>query len=279
MKLGFLSDLHLTTNGVHIEYAIQQLTKLIAEKGLSYVFIAGDTTNNPNNTKLFVDKVNENLKDYLIKAEVYYIYGNHEFWHKTLTIETANEQDVYYAHNKVVNVNEDTIVYGFNGWFDYSYIMDTEVGKNSDVPKNKNTLEEYGHIFFDLDRIGDIGATHEQMFMQNYNQLEKVLEENADKRILLFTHFVPDEQFVLFKGEISWDVNNAFMGSQKVGDLISKYENVTDITFGHTHTRFGTVNYKGVNYHCRPLGYKDYDGTWSDDFPEELERSLTIIEI
>ena len=67
------------------------------------------------------------------------------------------------------------------------------------------------------------------------------------------------------------------MGSSDIGKFINKHPEIKISSFGHTHTRFGSVVLDKVEFICNPVGYEQ---EWnSDDYQQEIADCLIIKEI
>ncbi|MEK6843681.1 MAG: hypothetical protein AABY04_04280, partial [Candidatus Micrarchaeota archaeon] len=89
-------------------------------------------------------------------------------------------------------------------------------------------------------------------------QLRKV--KNA-KTILSGTHFLPFKECVTRIGKLEWDYFNAFMGSGKIGDMLSKF-GVKYAFFGHSHS--STVE---IRRFCEVGGVFAYNVAYSVKMP------------
>lgn len=272
MRIAFLSDLHIDVNNVQDEI-VNDLKEILSELKVDKLFVAGDTFNNYRKTISFFDYMNS-----VIDTDIHFVFGNHEYWTNGLTLEKSSENlSDWYLHNKVVNLNDDVVVIGSNGWFDLSFIQELS-NPYIDNIITKDTYELYsiGKSVFDLSRL-KINEEHKVAYELIYNQTKKLFEENKDKEIIFVTHFVPHEDFLVYKDN-TWNSCNAFMGSKHTHELLKEY-NVTHCSFGHTHKRFGSKIIEDITYHVNPIGYRDYDNSWSsNDLKSELLKSITVLD-
>lgn len=89
---------------------------------------------------------------------------------------------------------------------------------------------------------------------------------------------MPRKEFLIWKSDRMWNLCNAFMGSNKIGELLKEYPNVTHCIFGHTHKRFGSVEKDGCTFICTPLGYYGIE-FFEKDIQVVLEEGCTILEV
>ena len=266
MKIGFLSDLHITHNTSMLEYALHAILEATREAEIDKLFIVGDTTNNYETTLHFVDTLRLN------GLETYVIFGNHEYWSLSYD-EALKLTDPNYISGKVVELDEDNVVVAIDGFFDYSFVLEVDNLENQRLPKDKYALTSMGKKHFDLQR--NKIKEYEKVFNSMIVRLEEMLKEYQDKNIILITHYVPHQEFVSYTSSDIWNSNNSFMGSIRFSELAEKYD-VDKVIFGHTHTSFNdTIN--GVEYICNAVGYRDME--YQDVFKDRVKDQLTIVEI
>lgn len=268
MKIGFLSDLHLPNNEPIPYYAAHYIKEVYDNNNLDMLFLAGDTGNNFKKTADIVDLLSRE------GLNIYYVLGNHEYW-------SASYQEIQslnlprYINGKTVELNDDWVVIGLDGMFDFSFVTKVNNSANEKLAKDYNSLVNHGMNYFDLTRlkIGDYNEVFEAMKIALIEQLEA----NKNKNIILMLHHVPTHHAIHYSEfDNVWNGNNAFMGSTQYAELAEAY-NVKKVIFGHTHTNFNeTVN--EVSYHCNPVGYGNgYE--FSESFQERMEKQLLTFEI
>lgn len=267
MKIGFLSDLHITNNTTFLDHSSQGVLKVAKENNIEKLFIAGDTSNSYKLTLDFVDKLNKE------GLETYTILGNHEYWSISYN-EAKKIQDNNYLHGKTVLVN-DTAVIGIDGFFDYSFITEVDNEYTNDINKDKQGITDIGIMNFDLSRLHIPISEYESTFDDMLNLLEKQLIANKDREKIVFMHHVPHQNFIIYNEDKIWTTNNAFMGSKKFHELFVQY-GVNKVIFGHTHSKFNDI-IDNVEYYCNPIGYKSYE--FRGTFQERVREMLKVVEI
>lgn len=268
MRLGFLSDLHITYNTVMLEQALDVVSRVARENSIDRLFIAGDVTNNYKTTLDFVKRLNE------LGIETQTIFGNHEYW--SISYEKALElDDENYISGQAIQINKSNVVIAIDGFFDYTFVLDTDNPVNRKLLiKEKEALTVVGERYFDLAR--NKIKNYEFVFNDMYKKLETLLKENKDKNIILMMHYVPHSNFIAYKeNDEIWNYNNSFMGSAKYAKLAKEY-GVSKFIFGHTHTS-KTETIDGTEYICNPIGYKNLEFNCS--FEEQVRKRLTIVDI
>lgn len=156
--------------------------------------------------------------------------------------------DSHFLNLRYVPLNQQTVLLGFNGWYDYGF---SELRDPQQIRSIKN-------IYW-FDRIIERFSDDQTVDKAILSQLHTVLDDLEQKKyqIILATHFVPKEEFIVhLNGKYQiWNKLNAFLGSQGLGELMDRYSNIQQVVFGHTHRRFADQKIQGTTYSCRPLGY------------------------
>jgi len=163
----------------------------------------------------------------------------------------------------------DVVIVGDSGWYDYSFI------------DKMNLLEEDINGFKDTNwdgRYTHLKSTDKEYLKECLNRIEEKLKQYESKQVILMNHFIPHEDFLIWKSNRFWNLCNAYMGSKKIGELIKRYKNVTHCIFGHTHKRFGCVEKDGCMYICTPLGYYGIE-FFEQDLQVILEEGCVILEV
>lgn len=267
MRIGFLSDLHITNNTAFIGQALDGVLEACKAKEVEKLFIAGDTTNDPYETLEFVDKLTETGVD------TYTIFGNHEYWAMGYRDMMKNITHEKYLHGKSLNLKGNTVLVGLDGTFDHSFVLKVDNKYTKCLPKDKSRLNYLGKGTFDL-KFNKI-RNYEEVFADMESKLIKSLEANRGKDIIFMTHYVPSSEFAIYKNDMIWNANNSFLGSTRYQELAEEYK-VKKVIFGHTHNRFNkTIN--GVDYHCNPIGYSNYE--YHMPFSERVMERLFVIDI
>ena len=176
-----------------------------------------------------------------------------------------------------LNLNSDTVLLAFNGWYDYGFAKGTNDEKPADNVvaecKNKYWIDQFIHRSDTDPKISQNQAVHLAGLL---NHLSK-----QNKRVIIATHFVPRQEFIrypkpLTKRMVTWRTLAGVLGSKEIGAVISKYNNVvTDVVFGHIHVRDGVRALSNINWHCRPIGYRyewKYTKNWllAHDEPQKF---------
>lgn len=240
-NLAIMSDLHVDINRL-AEAELALLVELLHEKQITRVHFAGDTAN----------KVERALavNHYFEQAgfPVTFNFGNHEM--ADLTGEELIEHfpDPDFLNLRYQRLNEQTVLLGLNGWYDYQFSELTDPQK---ILAMKN-LYWYDRV---IKRAEDDPLTNQHILAA----VKPILDDLAQKRlqVVIATHFVPQPAFIVtLSGKYQvWNKLNAFLGSRTLGELFDQYDNIQQVVFGHTHRRFDDQLIHGTRYSCRPFGY------------------------
>lgn len=262
------SDLHIDVNeSILDEYLLDDVVDVLKKKDFDMMVISGDITNDMEKSLQIVEEL-----EYRIGKKVWFIPGNHDVW--TLEEEGSKKAyEKYLNHNSCLVGNpcligEDKAIVGSMGWYDYSFRLDGVKDEKVEMMKR---------VLWNDSRFVRWGKMKDKDIMEEVlSQLEKDLEKVKDRKVWVATHFVPYKEFLTYKNEYNWDFCNAYIGSKRMGELLDQYENVDVVTFGHTHRRFGCVEFRNKLVICNPLGYVSEWDTL--DFKQELEKAINLIQ-
>ena len=270
MKIGILSDLHVDLkNGIY-EKILQGLVTAVKTKAIDVMIIAGDVANDYEVSLGF-------LRDVELKADIrcLFVPGNHDIWNEKHRDMTA--WDTYQAlksfggnlANGPVGLSEDWIVIGDLGWYDYSF------GSVDYTISDFDRMQIEGRLWQDkVKAVWDRPTI--DMHQYFLSKLQKQLDANRHKNIILVTHVVPIVEFTVQPPNRLWRYLNAFLGSRQYGQMALDYS-VNYSVSGHVHYR-RRKTYGHTTFICNCL---NYTSQWidNDDPQKEVQRALETIEI
>lgn len=240
-RLGIMSDLHVDINKLG-QFELELLTDLLHEKKITHLHLAGDTA---NQVAILLDTLS------FIESKgisVTFNFGNHELPSIKKTIEMENYPDSRFLNHSYKELNNQLVLLGVNGWYDYSFALEKDYDKIVAAKK-----------LYWYDRIIERPLNDPDMLVSILKELKYSLDalKNAGKQVIVATHFVPKQEFVrYFDGEYErWNQINAFLGAKATGELLEIYDNIQQVVFGHTHRRIDNQVINGISYSARPLGY------------------------
>lgn len=250
-KLAVISDLHADINHFE-ETELNILLETLQEKNITRLHFAGDSANKIEQTL----SINAYFRKHGL--ETTFNLGNHEMGSIAGEEMIEHYPDSHFLNLRYLPLNDSTVLLGLNGWYDYQF---------SDLQDQEKIASMKRLYWYDrvITRSGDDPTVNQRILQQ----LDSVLQDlaNAQYQVILATHFVPQEQFIVrLEGQYQiWNQLNAFLGSASLGKLLNHYDNISDVVFGHTHRRFDARQINGTRYHCRPLGYY-YEWRLTRDF-------------
>jgi putative phosphoesterase len=238
-KLAVVTDLHVDINHL-TELELGMFRDFLLKQEVTHFHLAGDTANNVERAVAVVEFFNQ-------KIPTTFHWGNHEMADITDEVNFEDFSEPHFLNFKTVDLSSEYVLLGVNGWYDYQF---------SDMKDTKEILRLKNLFWYDrmIDRQGTDPEISQKISQRMSDVLQTIPKE---KKILLTTHFVPREEFIVqHSGKYSrWNHLNAFLGAKSFGETLAYFPNVDQVVFGHTHRRFGTQQIDDVIYHCRPFGY------------------------
>lgn len=270
MIIGVISDLHVDINFVEGDKIEDAIIKVILEKKVEILIIAGDISNDYVKSLEVVDYIEEKTT-----CKCLFVPGNHDLWnmeHEDL-IHTSVIYERLKAHDSCLCdapyvINDEYVVIGDVGWYDYSFGSNAYtreaflLGKQSD-----RQWQDKKYIRW---HISDEEKT--QVF---YKKLSEQLQQYSDKKVIFVTHMVTHKQMTVPLPKENWDYFNGFLGSDRYSQLFS--DNVKYVIMGHVHYRIDFEE-EGKTYICRCLNYREQWGDEQDTMKNVLE-TMKIIEL
>ncbi len=264
MRVGLIADIHININ---LEYDLVELiTENILENKIETLIIAGDISNNYNETVNFID-------DLIAKSKisVYFVPGNHDMWSEekdTLKIYKAYEKHPACLINKIVHLTKKTSLIGDIGWYDYSY-------GNKKFSDDEFNTKQYAQKTWQDSLNTNWEMSDKEVSKMCYDNLENSLEKLNNKDIILATHFLCHEEFLVPEIREPWEFFNAFLGSANYKDLVLKY-NVKYAVMGHVHYRKQIIE-NNTTFICPCLNYaKEWQ---NDDVKKQINLAMSVIEV
>ncbi|RFB12556.1 hypothetical protein DZB84_18945 [Bacillus sp. HNG] len=267
MKIAILSDIHEGLNRKNTGMDIMpHLLKWIEINSPEVFIIGGDMTAGPRKS---LDLLNQ-LQEEFPTMKLLFAHGNHDIYHE----DSKSAYDMLLEFpgnlgNGPVELNDNWVVIGDGGWYDYSFGIEGYTDEQFSV----GTFNDFTWP----DKTSAHWPSSDQCETKRYlEKLEGWLKENEGKNMIMVTHVVPFSRYIQVKNEPGWDFFNAMMGSKHFGELADKYQ-VKKYIFGHIHTRYHE-HYKGIEIICNPLGY--YPHEWkSANAEEEIFSTIKLVEI
>lgn len=267
MRIGAISDIHLDINEAFP--VIEAICNRIREEKLDILLLPGDISNSYTTTIPCLDRLKEEAQ-----IPVFFVPGNHDIWDKEGEMEDTGKIYEMYASrsdclcDKLTKLNEDWVVIGNIGWYDYS-LSDGDYSLEEFEKKEHNTRVWQDSILVKWHQSDK--EFHKKMILN----LEEKLQACEGKKIIVVTHMVGVPEFKVPSERANWDYFNAFLGSKEYGELFEKYQ-VAYSFMGHVHYR-KQLEKNGVDYRCVCL---NYHSEWkSGDLEKEVGEAMQVIEV
>lgn len=267
-RLAVMTDIHLDTNSLTLKRDLYpDLLASLSRVSYDILLLTGDLSNSSRTSVNILNRLQEDTG-----KPVLFIPGNHDVTkHGKSSWDSYNLLKEHKSSliDKPYLINDNHVIIGDMGWYDYSYAPDT-ISKQVIKQRKKSLWDDAKYVKWEME--------DEEVLCLILNKLRLQLEEHRNKTIIFVNHFIPFNDFVTYSTDGEWNLCNAFMGSKKIGELINEYSNIKYVLFGHTHRRFGLIqDYKDKTFLCNPVGYSH---EWnSEDAENEFLSCINLIEI
>lgn len=279
VRIAVSSDNHLDVNQVDVNAALQMQAEWLCKQKVDYYFYAGDLFNRFTSTRHYFDQLRTRLQG---KVQVYYIAGNHDLLNAAPFSLVESRFAPAYLHNAFVDLpGTDWRVIGNNGWYDYSF------SAYADRPAE---VGRWKKVYW-LDSAVDQPMSDNQRMRLVLRQVKAQLAaaRAARKRVALVTHFAPrrellspqPDQVKTPRQQRFYQMINAMLGSQQLGELLEAAGNVRLVFYGHLHGSHPPYFHGGVQYLNQAVGVKNKRiNEWqAQDFTTQWQRTLRIADL
>lgn len=244
MKFLIMSDLHMEFWGTGSK---QFPFELPAPDEYDAVILAGDIGTGINGMKVANALFCETLE-----KEVFYVMGNHEFYHRDYdrVIDDANEfvekSNLVFLNNSGV-VRGDIAIYGGTMWT--NFISSDGRSQEQNILVAQGMMNDFNIILKDGRLLHPLKTVEfHDKFKDN---LSKFAGTYSNKELLVVSHHLPSYKCVHPKW-LGDSLNPAFASE------VSSY-GAKNWIFGHTHEVVDFLDYeKDCRYICNPYGYDGY---------------------
>ncbi len=257
MRLLVTADLHY--NHLNSKAPAREVIARMNGAGGDGVLVIGDTAASDG------PELEQCLSLFTIGGPRLFVAGNHELW--TMGPDSA----VIFSDNLPNRVRamgwrwlqnepflaENAAVVGSLGWYDYSFaqrslgIPDRFYGLKIS-PGAAERFDELGHLFStrqDIEpqamgivarwndgRYVHLGKSDAEFLDEQLATLEGQLEGLRHvARVVAAIHHLPFRELLPPSHSGQWDFAKAYLGSEKIGELLLRYPNVTEVYCGHSH--------------------------------------------
>ncbi|GAA0349303.1 metallophosphoesterase [Bacillus horti] len=268
MRALIMSDLHLDINKEILNGNVKSdYLKWLNRQIYDVLILAGDLAGDATAALKLIEEIKETTR-----RAVYFIAGNHDVW---VPKEANSSWEAYHSMNEnescissPIKIGDYTMIGGM-GWYDYS-LGYSHVTMNHFKEQKKHLRKDSIYARWEMD--------DKEVVDKMLNQWQHQLDNHRSDRVIFINHFIPYKDFITWHTD-NEELNfcNAYMGSERIGELLDNYKNIEYVIFGHTHQRYGIVDYRGKKIICQPFGLvTDWEG---NSMVEELDRVATFIDL
>jgi predicted phosphohydrolase len=285
MRILITADLHF--NHRHSKPLAEQLISEMNAAGGDVLLIVGDTAAADG------DDLERCLSLFQFPGPKLFVAGNHELWTKrddSYTIFTEElprrvralgwqwlQSDPFIAN--------DIAIVGSVGWYDYSFARDTlgiprRFYEHKLSPGAADRFSEFAFLFDPPDDVppasreimarwndGKFVKLHrpDDIFLHELlAQLEQQLTAASQSRqVIAAVHHVPFSELLPPTRGAQWDFARAYLGTARMGELLSRFPNVTHLFSGHSHfpveTRIGAIHAINIGSGYRHKTFRTLD--------------------
>ena len=211
------------------------------------------------------DAFEQCLSRFTIKGPKLVVAGNHELWthgpdsyqmlHETFP-QRADAIGWQWLQDEPF-IAGDTAIVGSVGWYDYSFAQPSlniprRFYEQKVSPGAAERFEEFAFLFDQQDdltpeardivarwndgRHVKLGRSDTAFLDELLLQLETQLTALAGKqRVIAAVHHLPFRELLPPPHSAQWDFAKAYLGSEKIGQLLLKFPNITHLYCGHSH--------------------------------------------
>lgn len=235
------SDLHYGHNPVG-DRAVEALARHVVDSPVDALLLGGDIAKNRDSTEACLA-----LFEGFSGARLA-VPGNHDIWmpgweragtswdiHNHFLPGVFRERGFHPLHLEPLEVDEVTFV-GSMGWYDYSF-RDEEIG----IPLScyrKKTPPWARHAIWSDARFASFPQTDEALTRKLVGLLGGQLQEARSDTVVALVHHVVTKKLLVHPRERvpkKWRFANAFLGSERLGDVLAGDPRVEQIFCGHIH--------------------------------------------
>lgn len=256
MNLAWVTDLHFDRmdKGDHMEFADN--IKEIHADGLIITGDIGESPVTPDYLRFLDEK---------LSLPVYFILGNHDFWHSTFDdvretighLSKERENLIWMSAEDVIQLSSSTAMIGYEGWGD---------GRVGDVdnlpmwPRDFNFIKDLAALNKNK-RIDKLNALGDEAAEQIRAKLERAVKTYSE--IYLLTHVPPFREACIDSYRICDDKKIPFYCCKAIGDVLldvmekNPQVNLTALC-GHTHFECDLRVRDNLRVRVGEAGY----GTW-----------------
>lgn len=274
MKIVVSSDNHLDVNRISPAEALAFQARYLNQIKADYYLFAGDMFNDFLKTKSYLEELND-----LITGQVFFIAGNHDMLKNVTFAQLESPLSPCYLHNQAYDFPNSTWrLIANNGWYDYSFSPQLDAEEVARWKRAYWVDAGVNQPLSDLERMN---------LVINQVQEQLTAAKTAGKRVVFLTHFVPHRDLLWARPthfskpryERVYEMVNAFLGSQRLGNLLEAYPNVYYTFYGYVHGHHPALTHDQLTYFNQAVGVRRRHEWQAADFENQWLASLQEIKI
>lgn len=279
VKVAISSDNHLDVNRVDLDQTLSAQAQYLQINGIDYYIHIGDLFNDFVQTQAYMNKLQDQLGP---AVRTYYLAGNHDMMNHASFHQLETLPDAHYLHDRYLDLlGTNWRVIGNNGWYDYSF------SQFDDEPER---IARWKKVYW-LDSAAEQPMTDRERMALVLQQTERQLKraQADDKRVLYVTHFAPRHELLAPRPvlvntprrQTIFQMVQAMLGSDQLGELLESYPNVSYIAYGHLHNVHHSVRRGHVTYLHQAVGVRNRRvNEWqAPDFVTQWQNTLRVLEL
>lgn len=248
------TDNHLDVNRLDVDRVLAYQSAWLTNHHIDYYFFGGDLFNNFQKTADYIAELDRKTP----LTAVFYVAGNHDM----LGADSEEQIETFcsnqYVHNQHIDLpGTNWRVIANNGWYDYSF--SAYINQAEKVARWKNIF----WLDSAIPQDESDQAKMDRVLTQTREQLAEAVRLN--KKVLYLTHFAPRHELLGPKPvevnnprrERIYQMINAMMGSDHLGNLLEQCPSVKAVFYGHLHRVHHFVRRHGLVYLHQAVGVKN----------------------
>ena len=278
-KVAISSDNHLDVNRVDLEATLTAQTQYLRSIAADYYFHIGDLFNDFAQTQDYMQQLQQRLAG---QTRVYYLAGNHDMMNHASFDQLESLPDAHYLHNRFIDLpGSQWRVIGNNGWYDYGF---------SQYAAQPERVASWKRVYW-LDSAAEQPMSDLERIQRVLQQVRgRLLQAQADgRRVLFLTHFAPRHELLAPRParvntprhEKVFEMIQAMLGSDRLGELLESFPNVSYVAYGHLHNRHPALSRGHVTYLHQAVGVRNRRvNEWQRaTFIEQWQATLRVLNL
>lgn len=265
-------------NKVDVDEALHFQANWLNQQRIDYYLYGGDLFNSLDRTQRYFAR----LQAWLPHTKVFYILGNHDMLNDSSFSQVEHPTSPLNLHDRFIDLPDSNWrIIGNNGWYDYTFSSYRDQSQKVRAWKNVFWLDSsIDQLVSDLERMARVLA-------QVKAQLTRAAQER--KEVIFMTHFAPRHELLAPKPpqvnsprrERFYQMINAMMGSDRLGELLEESGVVKNVFYGHLHGIHPPVQRQGLTYFNQAVGVKNRRiNEWqAADFFAQWTVTLRILDL